>query len=125
MEKEKIVISAGNSYISKYYINPIFSHLPKTIQDKIQIATVSLAQKTKGIATISYTPEGDVSFEVIGENDDIDFDGINAQLELKRTEEDSKELVNGLIAYYKLFIDEQGKDIVKNLKQEDIDSLNF
>ncbi len=125
MEKEKIVISAGNSYISKYYINPEFIKLPKEVQDKIQIMIVTLAEKTKGIATLSYTPEGDISFEVMGDSSDFDFDDINAQIELKRCEEENEELVKGLIAYYKLFISEEGKKIVENLKPEDIENLKF
>lgn len=125
MEKEDLIISVGNSYISKYYINPEFTKLPKEIQDKIQIMIVTLAEKTRGIVTLSYNDCGDIFLKVIGDSDDYDFDDINAQLELKRYEEYNKELLKGLIAYYKLFINEDGKELVKNLKPEDIDNLEF
>ncbi len=122
---DKMVISAASAYNEKYFINPELTSLPKEILDQIQILVVTLAQKTGGIVQMGYTDQGDLFFETTHEEDDFDYDDINAKLEVKRVEENNKQLLNGLIAYYKLFISEEGKDIVKNLKEEDIENFKI
>ncbi len=123
--EEKMIISAASAYNEKYFISPKFTNLPKEVLDQIQILVVTLAQKTGGIVQMSYTNQGDLFFEATSEDGDFDYDEINAQLEIKRVEENNKQLLNGLIAYYKLFISEDGKDIIKNLKDEDIENFKL
>ncbi len=123
--EEKMIISAASAYNEKYFISPKFTNLPKEVLDQIQILVVTLAQKTGGIVQMGYTNQGDLFFEATSEDGDYDYDEINAQLEIKRVEENNKQLLNGLIAYYKLFISEDGKDIIKNLKEEDIENFKL
>ncbi len=122
---ERMVISAGNAYTEKYYVNPELTTLPKEVLDKIQILVVTLAQKTGGIVQLGYTEVGDLFFEVTADENDFNYDEINAQLEVKKAQEENEQLINGLIAYYKLFVSEEGKTIISNMKPEDLENFKI
>ncbi len=122
---EKIIISASSAYNAKYYINPEFTNLPKEILEKIQILVVTLAQKTGGIVQVGYTKTGDLFFEVTSEENDFSYDEINAKLEVNRAKDENQQLINGLLAYYKLFISEDGKELVKNMNPKDIENFKI
>lgn len=122
MNEEKI-ISVGNSYKSLYYINPRFTNLPKEVLNKIQIFVVTLSEKTKGIVKLSYTDDGSIALEVQGLEEDFGYDDINAQIEVGRAKEENKELIQGLISYYKIFVDTSAKELLKNMSVDDIEKI--
>ena len=60
MEDKMTILCVSNSYDRKYYLNPEFMGLPKTIKDDLQILSVLFTEDVGGILTFGFEP--DLSF---------------------------------------------------------------
>mgnify|MGYP006967156443 CR=1 FL=1 len=51
MEDKMTILCVSNSYEQKYYLNPEFMGLPKTVKDDLQIISVLFTEDVGGILT--------------------------------------------------------------------------
>lgn len=102
--KEKIVLCAASSYEQKYYINPLFSDLPESIQKELQIMCVLYTEEIRGILSLEFEGDGTLIFQVSARENDFLFDEIGSVLKLKHYQEEKKELLSQLELYYKVYI---------------------
>lgn len=103
--EDKIVLSAANCLEQKFFIEPKFSKLPDTIKEELQVICVTLAEKLGCIFMIGfYVADGEIYFETVQYDDDLNFDYIGSELEIKRIVKQHKELINSLTLWYQVVI---------------------
>lgn len=101
---EKQVIAGANCIDQKFYIDPKFSKLPSKIQEDIQVICVTLSEKLGCIFLMGFYDDGEVYFETVQFEDDINFDHIGSELEIKRIVKTHRELIESLTLWYQLVI---------------------
>ncbi len=118
---QKIVLCAGSAYTEKYYINPDFATMPKSVLEELRVLVITLSAKINGIIQIGFKENGDVFIEVMGDQLNFNFDEIDARLQVNKAQKDNEQLFNGLVKYYKYFVDEEGKKALEKLINENND----
>lgn len=103
-KEDKQVIAGANCVDQKFYIDPKFSKLPEQIQEEIQIICVTLSEKLGCIFLMGFYEDGEVYFETVQFEDDINFDHIGSELEIKRVVKLHKELIESLTLWYQVVI---------------------
>ena len=71
MEDKMTVLCVSNSYEQKYYLNPEFMGLPKTIKDDLQIISVLFTEDVGGILTWGFEPDGTLTLNVTCDEGDL------------------------------------------------------
>ena len=95
-----IIIS--NSYIKKYYLDNRLSVLPSEIKNTIKKLFVELTETVGGIAIIYYDiDENDLIFRINKEDDDYNFDEIEANYKLSRIEKENEQLFREINSFCK------------------------
>lgn len=112
---KKTVLAAASCKEQKYYIAKEFEVLPSEIKDEIKITCVLIAQKLFCTFVIGFLEEGDIYFDIVKEESELDFDDIGAELEIKEIRKKKKELLNALKLWYVVFQTKEGEKIVEKL----------
>ena len=95
-------VIVSNSYIKKYYLDERLNVLPKEIKDTIKSILVELTEDVGGIAEVHFdTKENDFLFKIYNDDDDYDFDEINAKYKLSRIEREYKEIFDKVAEFCK------------------------
>ncbi len=103
MYEDRIVLCGANSYEQKYYLNPDFDALPESVKQELQIMCVLYTEDVGGILTLVFEEDGELSFEVTTEENDLLFDEIGSHLKIKEFQRTKTELLEALQLYYKVF----------------------
>ncbi len=103
MYQEQIVLCASSAYEKKFYFNEDFSALPDQIKDELKIMCVLYTEEVGGVLTLVFDDDGNLSLNVISEEDDILFDEIGSALKIKQLREQKRDLFEALETYYKVF----------------------
>ena len=103
MEDKMTVLCVSNSYEQKYYLNPEFMGLPKTVKDDLQIISVLFTEDVGGILTWGFEPDGTLTLNVTCDEGDLLFDEIGSVLKIKQLQTEKRELMESLELYYKVF----------------------
>ena len=98
----KVVLCGANSYEEKYYLNPQFSKLPEHIRQELQIMCVLYTQKVGGILMLEFTPEGHLEFKTEAKENDFFYDEIGSVLEIKKLQNEKRELMEALEMFYRV-----------------------
>lgn len=99
---ELIPIIVSNSYIKKYYLDERLSVLPKEVRDTLKIVFVKLTEEIGGIVEVSFdNKEYDLVFKSYSNDDDYNFDKINADYKLSRIEREHKEIFDQIAKFCK------------------------
>ena len=105
----KVVLCGANSYEEKYYLNPDFEQLPEDVKNELKIMCVLYVHDVGGILTLVYEEDGELCFEVTGEDFDPTFDDIGSQLKIKQLQREKQDLLQALQLYYRVFF--LGEDV--------------
>lgn len=103
MEQKMTILCVSNSYEKKYYLNPEFMGLPKTVRDELQIMCVLFTEDVGGILTFGFEPDGDLKMSVTADEGDLLFDEIGSELKIKEIQRTRQTLLESLAMYYKVF----------------------
>lgn len=103
MEEKMTVLCVSNSYEQKYYLNPEFMGLPKTVKDDLQIMCVLFTEDVGGILTFGFEPDGTLTMNVTCDEGDLLFDDIGSELKIKEIQRTRQALLESLETYYKVF----------------------
>lgn len=112
---QKKVLAAANYKEQKYYMAKEFEQLPNEIKDEIKILCVLTAQKLFCTFVIGFEEEGNIYFDIVKEESELDFDYIGAELEIKEIRRKKKELLQALKLWYVIFQTEDGKEIAEKM----------
>lgn len=113
---EKQILAVASYEKQKYFIEPKFQILPEEIQKEIKIMCVLTAQKLCCTFLIGFEEQGDIYFETIKEREDIDFDDIGAELEIKKIQSKKEQLLKALKLWYIIYFTEEGEKIKQELQ---------
>lgn len=97
------ILCVSNSYEKKYYLNPEFMGLPKTVKDDLQIMCVLFTEDVGGILTFGFEPDGDLKMSVTADEGDLLFDEIGSELKIKEIQRTRQTLLESLEMYYRVF----------------------
>lgn len=109
MEGKMTILCVSNSYEKKYYLNPEFMGLPKTVREDLQIMCVLFTEDVGGILTFGFEPDGSLKMSVTADEGDLLFDDIGSELKIKEIQRTRQTLLESLEMYYKVFF--LGKDL--------------
>ncbi len=101
---DKIVLAAASCMEQKYFFENKFKGLPIEVQKELQILCVTLAEKLGCTFLIGFYEDGEVYFETVAAENDLNFDEIGAELEIKEILRKHKELIHALELWYQLVI---------------------
>lgn len=101
--EENVVLCAASAYEEKYYLNPDFMGLPEDIQQELQIMCVLYTQKVGGIFLMEFSSDGVLHFKTEAQENDFFYDEIGSVLEVKRLQQEKRELLMALEMYYRVF----------------------
>ena len=103
MDKNELVpIIVSNSYIKKYYLDPRLDSLPKEVKDTLKIVFVKLTEDVGGVLEVIYDNSSYEVFTRIARNDDdLEFDEINANYRLSKLEKDHEKLFADIATFCK------------------------
>lgn len=95
-------IIVSNSYIKKYYLDERLNVLPKEIKDTIKSLFVELTEEVGGVAEVHFdTKENDFLFKIYNDDNDYNFDEINAKYKLSRIEREYREVFDKVAEFCK------------------------
>ncbi|WP_317855618.1 DUF6145 family protein [Chakrabartyella piscis] len=104
----KKVLAAASCVEQKYFLEAEFSKLPEQIQEEIKVICVTLAEKLGCTFLMGFYEDGELYFETIKYETDINFDEIGAELEIKELRRKKKELLASLELWYRVFFTKEG-----------------
>ena len=124
---ETVVLCGASAYEEKYYLNPDFEQLPDTVKNELkimcvlyvhdvggilklpehirqelQIMCVLYTQKVGGILMLEFTPEGHLEFKTEAKENDFFYDEIGSVLEIKKLQNEKRELMEALEMFYRV-----------------------
>lgn len=108
MEKKHIVLCGASNYNEKYYLNPDFFNLPKTVQDELKVMCVLFVSEVGGVLTLEFHSDGTLYFQVAAEEEDILFDEIGAELKIREYQRTKQDLLEALTLYYRVVVLQEG-----------------
>lgn len=103
MEEKMTILCVSNFYEKKYYLNPEFTGLPKTVKEDLQIMCVLFTEEVGGVLTFGFEPDGDLKISVTADEGDLLFDEIGSELKIKEIQRTRQTLLESLEMYYKVF----------------------
>ena len=112
---DKTDLAAASFDKEKYYINSEYSALPESIKQEIKEICIPLAEKLMCTFIIGFGDGGEVYFETVKSDEIPDFDDIGAELEIKRTAKEKKELLKALKLWYLIYKTDEGENVKKRL----------
>ena len=103
MEDNMTILCVSNSYEQKYYLNPEFMGLPKTVKDDLQIMCVLFTEDVGGILTFGFEPDGTLTLNVTCDEGDLLFDDIGSELKIKEIQRTRQSFLENLETYFRVF----------------------
>ena len=103
MGDKMTILCVSNSYEQKYYLNPEFMGLPKTVKDDLQIMSVLFTEDVGGILTFGFEPDGTLTLNVTCDEGDLLFDEIGSELKIKEIQRTRQAFLANLETYFRVF----------------------
>ena len=95
-------IIVSNSYIKKYYLDPRLDTLPKDVKDTLKIVFVKLTEDVGGVLELVYDNDSyEVFTRIVRNDDDLEFDEINANFRLSKLEKEHEKLFVDIATFCK------------------------
>ena len=95
-------IIVSNSYIKKYYLDERLNVLPKEIKDTLRDIFENLTKEVGGIVEVHFdTKEYDLLAKIYNDDNDYNFDSINANYKLSKIEREFSELFDKVAQFCK------------------------
>lgn len=112
------VLAGASREKQKYFFETEFNALPDTIKTEIKNICIVMAERLGCTFLICFEESGDIVFEIIKDESDLDFDDIGAELEIKSLKAEKKELIKSLKLWYVINKTEEGKKLREELLNE-------
>jgi hypothetical protein len=103
MNEEKIVLCASSKYEQKFYLNEEFKGLPEDVKKELKILSVMFTEKVGGIFQLEFLKDGTLNIETSAYDEDLLYDDIGCELEIKKLRKEKKELFESLELFYRVF----------------------
>lgn len=103
-ESNNVVLCGANSYLQKYYLNQMFTGLPESIREELQVMCVWFTEDIGGILTLEFEPDGTLIMKTAADDMDYYYDEIGAGLKLHQMQIEKRELLESLELYYRVVV---------------------
>lgn len=101
-DEKLIPIIVSNSYLKKYYLDERLNVLPKEVKDTLKIIFVKLTEEVGGVVEVLFdNSEYDLVFKNYKNDDDFNYDEINANYKLSKIEREYKEIFDQVAQFCK------------------------
>lgn len=108
----KTILAAASYYKRSYFFNEgEFGALPEGVRNEIRIMLTMAAEQAKGVITLGFYESGDFFCEAVGEDNDADYDEINARLVVDRMLKEKESSINQLRLWRKLYFTDEGRAV--------------
>lgn len=98
----QIPIIVSNSYNKKYYLDERLNVLPKEVKDTLKIIFVKLTEEIGGVTEVLFdNNEYDLVFKTYKNDDDFNYDEINANYKLSKIEREYSEIFSQIAQFCK------------------------
>ena len=98
----QIPIIVSNSYTKKYYLDERLNVLPKEVKDTLKIIFVKLTEEVGGVVEVLFdNQEYDLVFKTYKNDDDYNYDEINANYKLSRIDREYSEIFSQIAEFCK------------------------
>ena len=98
----QIPIIVSNSYNKKYYLDERLNVLPKEVKDTLKIIFVKFTEEIGGVTEVSFdNSEYDLVFKTYKNDDDYNYDEINANYKLSKIEREYSEIFSQIAEFCK------------------------
>ena len=104
MADGRIVLCGSNAYEKKYYFNPLFNSVPKSVKEELHIICVLFTEEAGGVFLIVFEPDGSISMETEAAEEDILYDDITAGLLVSEIRRHRQTLFEELQLFYRVFV---------------------
>ena len=101
---DKKTIGKASVYNTTYYYNPFFDRLPEAVKEEIQNLCTFYSAKLHCIFSVNFRENGDVYFETVAEEWDMNYDEIGAELDINKLARERRELFASLKMWYLIFV---------------------
>ena len=107
---EKHVLISVSPYIQKYYINELYSDLPKDIKEALRAKLGVVAEKTNAIISVGFYENGEIFIEQRYE--DLSYvDEIGTELRIKKFQQEEEALLQAISKWYLIYHTANGEII--------------
>ncbi|MDD3394388.1 MAG: hypothetical protein EOM28_00365 [Clostridia bacterium] len=113
-----LILAAASYEKQKYFLEAKFQVLPESIQEEVRILCVTSAQKLGCTFLMGFHEDGEIYFETVKGENDINFDEIGAELEIKEIFRVKKELLASLRVWFTVFFTQEGEQLKEELLKE-------
>ena len=76
----RLVLCGASAYDEKYYWNPLFQKVPKSIQEELRIICVLFTQEAGGVFLLVFNEDGELDMETFADVEDITYDTVSASV---------------------------------------------
>ena len=103
---EKRVLCVANSYLQKYYFNPLYSSLPGEIQKELKLLCVAHVEEAGGILSLEFNERGRLQIKTMAHDHDFYYDEIESGILVGRLQREQEELLSRLELFSRLALEE-------------------
>ena len=97
-----MTLFVSNGYHKKFYLNNNFDGLPQSIREELKIMCVLYTEDVGGILELVFDEDGELQFKTSCEENDFFYDEIGSVLKIKQYQNEKRELLEAIEAYYKI-----------------------
>lgn len=101
---DNVVLCASSAYKQKYYLNPMFDHLPAQIKEELKIMCVLFTEDVGGILSLEFDKDRNLILYALGDEEDLLYDDIGSGLKIKKIIQEKQELFKQLELYYQMVV---------------------
>lgn len=116
---DKIILAAASCEEQKYFFDDKFSNIPYEIQKDIKIICVLMAQKMNATFLIGFDCDNEIYFDFANYEDDVAFDYIGSQLEIKLLMQQERKLIESLNLWYQINYTDDGNELLKKILKDE------
>ena len=98
------VLAAASVYNEKFYVEPEFNTIPKTVLEEVKNLCIRSAQEISCIFSIGFKDNGAVYFETQASDMDNRFNEANAQEKVEKIMIEKADLIQRLNLWYRVFV---------------------
>ena len=98
------VLAAASVYNEKFYVEPDFNAIPKTVLEEVKNLCIKSAQEISCIFSIGFKDNGAVYFETQASDMDNRFDEATAQEKVEKILIEKADLIQRLSLWYRVFV---------------------
>ena len=119
VENGEVVLCAASSYDQKFYLNPLFSHLPQEIKDDLKVLSVLFVEDNGGIFIMKFDKKRKLVMTTEARESDYSYDDIGVGMSIRAIQKKRAKMLQEVTLYYRAVIcGETLEELEKEAKED-------